>query len=292
LAAIEGLHAFDPASPRSVWKPFQHILQDICLQSLQQRCYRLADISPFLASLNGSSIAMPGFEAASSMTVATCNETIYVLPTKTKPKRIEFTSSDGSTYFFLLKGHEDLHLDERIQQFLNNANILLKSDKLSLTRRLMCRTYQVVPFGHNYGMIQWISNATGIFSIYRKYLHWQHTTNLLKQKDEQATNPQLIRPNENFQELLQDAFKAGKLQKKLPRKEWPVEVMEEIFLKLKNDTPTNIISKELWTSSLTAMDWWEKTNTLSRSVAVMVFASNRSLSLDTCLAWVIVTWTM
>ena len=47
---------------------------------------------------------------------------VAVLPTKTKPKKISMMGSDGRKHTYLFKGLEDLHLDERIMQFMDIIN--------------------------------------------------------------------------------------------------------------------------------------------------------------------------
>lgn len=47
---------------------------------------------------------------------------VSVLPTKTKPKKISMIGSDGRKHTYLFKGLEDLHLDERIMQFMAIVN--------------------------------------------------------------------------------------------------------------------------------------------------------------------------
>jgi hypothetical protein len=110
LKAIEGLSNISYSSARSSWKPFQQLIQDISLESHKYRTIELSDVSPYLASLNSSRIPMPGLNMENNLTVNGCSSVILILPTKTKPKRIELLSSSGTRSLFLLKGNEDLHL--------------------------------------------------------------------------------------------------------------------------------------------------------------------------------------
>jgi PI-3-kinase-related kinase SMG-1 len=41
-------------------------------------------------------------------TVQSIHDHVTVLPTKTRPKKLNFQGSDGRQYYFLLKGGEDL----------------------------------------------------------------------------------------------------------------------------------------------------------------------------------------
>lgn len=42
--------------------------------------------------------------------------TAAALPTKTRPKRLVLHGSDGGAHVFLLKGRDDLRMDERLMQ--------------------------------------------------------------------------------------------------------------------------------------------------------------------------------
>lgn len=50
------------------------------------------------------------------VTVAGVCGSVSALPTKTRPKRAALLGSDGATYTYLLKGREDLRMDERLMQ--------------------------------------------------------------------------------------------------------------------------------------------------------------------------------
>ena len=50
------------------------------------------------------------------MEVVGVSPDLLVLPTKTRPKRLMLLGSDGRRYTYLLKGREDLRMDERLMQ--------------------------------------------------------------------------------------------------------------------------------------------------------------------------------
>jgi FKBP12-rapamycin complex-associated protein len=47
--------------------------------------------------------------------------------------------SDGNTYQYLLKGHEDLRQDERVMQLFGLVNTLLQNDRESSRRDLQAK---------------------------------------------------------------------------------------------------------------------------------------------------------
>lgn len=50
-------------------------------------------------------------------------------PTGTPLFQVCFCGNDGNRYVYLFKGLEDLHLDERIMQFLSIANTMLRKQQ-------------------------------------------------------------------------------------------------------------------------------------------------------------------
>lgn len=80
--------------------------------SLQQRAQKrtsyllhLDEISPRLVSMTTTEMALPGEASASdAVTIQSVGNTITILPTKTKPKKLFFRGSDGHSYPYLFKG--------------------------------------------------------------------------------------------------------------------------------------------------------------------------------------------
>lgn len=128
------------------WTKFKQ-LYTVLQQRSQKRSsctYKMMDISPVLAQLKNTVISMPGIENhrhRSSRGDAEHNRWIYIrsvdnfvqiLPTKTKPKKLAFYGNDGRKYTYLFKGLEDLHLDERIMQFLSIANSMMLKTRTTI----------------------------------------------------------------------------------------------------------------------------------------------------------------
>lgn len=80
--------------------------------SLQQRAQkrasyllRLDEISPRLTAMANTEMALPGeVSATDAVTIQSVGNTITILPTKTKPKKLYFLGSDGKNYPYLFKG--------------------------------------------------------------------------------------------------------------------------------------------------------------------------------------------
>lgn len=81
------------------------------------------------------------------------------------------------------QGLEDLHLDERIMQFLSIANRLLRRQHEN--RGYVARHYSVTPLGPRSGLIQWVSGATPLFLLYKK---WQQRQALIQAQKAVSSN--------------------------------------------------------------------------------------------------------
>lgn len=71
--------------------------------------------------------------------------------------------------FFFLTGLEDLHLDERIMQFLSIVNTMFATINGQESPRFRARHYSVTPLGTRSGLIQWVDGATPLFGLYKRW---------------------------------------------------------------------------------------------------------------------------
>jgi phosphatidylinositol kinase/protein kinase (PI-3 family) len=217
---------------------------------------------------------MPGLPTiynAEAITIQSFDPHVVVLPTKTKPKRLVLCGSDGRRCGYLFKGHEDLHLDERIMQLLRITNNLLLRDKQARNRNLSARHYAVIPLGDHSGMIQWVENATQMFVLYKKWQQYEYFSKTLihNSNGETAAVPAPQRPSDMYFERIVKALKKEGLPQNAPRRTWPHHVLKAVFRELVAETPPDLLEKEVWMSCTSSKEWWEKSISLSRSLAVM-----------------------
>ncbi|KAI8817446.1 uncharacterized protein EV422DRAFT_225192 [Fimicolochytrium jonesii] len=270
-AALESLS--DPpdlTDMRKAWIPFQQICIDLHRELHRTRQLKLKNVSPALMRFRRSNVAMPGHQDA-NVVIHAFDGDIQIYPTKTKPKKITLIGSDGVRYPYLFKGLEDLHLDERVQQLLGVVNQLLASDKPSRKRQFRARTYAVIPCGKRSGMIQWVEGVTALFTLYKRWQQRDYTARLLQAKDPESRDAVAppLRPHDQFYAKIGPALQRHGISHKAPRKEWPNAVLHEVFQKLRQETPNNLLSRELFCSSPSPLAWWEKTKSFGRSTAVM-----------------------
>lgn len=193
------------------------------------------------------------------------DNTIQILPTKTKPKKLAFYGSDGKRYTYLFKGMEDLHLDERIMQFLSIANLMMKKsiDSDGKVTQYRAHHYSVIPLGPRSGLISWVDGVTPIFSIYKK---WQQREAANPRKDKQYV---VMRPSELYYSKITPLLKEHDMKPTDTRKDWPLSVQRKAFEELKAETPKDLLSKEFWCTASTAAHWRHIVRNYSVSLAVM-----------------------
>ncbi|XP_013880332.1 serine/threonine-protein kinase SMG1 isoform X3 [Austrofundulus limnaeus] len=274
-SALERLkNPANPANPASSWLPFKQIMMSLQQRAQKRASYllHLDEISPRLVSMTTTQMALPGEASASdAVTIQSVGKTITILPTKTKPKKLFFLGSDGRNYPYLFKGLEDLHLDERIMQFLSIVNTMFTKVNQQEQPRFHARHYSVTPLGTRSGLIQWVDGATPLFGLYKR---WQQREAVLQTQKAQESFPQqpvppVPRPSELYYSRIGPALKAVGLSLDVTRRDWPLNVMKDVLKELMEATPSNLLAKELWCSCTTPSEWWRVTQSYARSTAVM-----------------------
>ncbi|KAG0220242.1 Serine/threonine-protein kinase smg1 [Mortierella sp. NVP41] len=263
-------------SPKSWDNLFEglNLLKEICMDIGKElsgtRVLKLSDLSPELAAIQSSQIAIPSPNQGTGVTIQSFDQQVVVIPTKTKPKKLTLLGSDGKRYTYLFKGLEDLHLDERVMQLLRISNGMLQRDKESSARHLSARHYAVVPLSDNSGMIQWVESTVSIFTIIAK---WQHRELMCARwmNDDSTAAPLQAPPRatELYNEKAMLALKKAGLPSNHPRRNWPKSILLDLYHEMASETPADLLEREIWASSPTPAEWWRKSVQFARSTAVM-----------------------
>ncbi|KAI1718635.1 phosphatidylinositol 3- and 4-kinase domain-containing protein [Ditylenchus destructor] len=275
--------------PSLAWAPLKKLTNDLTQRSTKKSslCLSTHEISPYLYAMESTSVPIPGHEfkrtSEGIVTLQKMDNTVYVLPTKTRPKKISFRGSDGKQYSFLFKGQEDLHLDERVTQLLRTCNFIFQQKQ---KRKLggewpeyFCSNYTVTPLSARSGLIQWVEGSTPIFQVYRKWKIRQIENQDAKQKhtelqsehDTKKKPREGERPMDIFYNKLKAVFQDQELSKDelKDRKKWPLSCLERVVKELMVETPNDILAKELWMKCGDSGTWWRVTQRFARSTAVM-----------------------
>ncbi|KAF9116341.1 hypothetical protein BGX27_003334 [Mortierella sp. AM989] len=126
--------------------------------------------SPWLHSFQSSdhdgTIDIPGqFTGLSppngqqTATIVRFDQRVLVMSSIRKPKRICILGSDEKEHLFLVKGGEDLRLDQRIQQLFSLMNDIMKKDPQCSQQNISVGTYKVIPMSGSLGILEWVDNT-------------------------------------------------------------------------------------------------------------------------------------
>ncbi|XP_028587032.2 serine/threonine-protein kinase ATR isoform X1 [Podarcis muralis] len=97
--------------------------------------------------------------------IAGFGDTVEILSSLQKPKKITLNGSDGKSYIMMCKPKDDLRKDCRLMEFNSLINKCLRKDAESRRRELHIRTYAVIPLNEECGIIEWVNNTAGLRNI-------------------------------------------------------------------------------------------------------------------------------
>lgn len=194
-------------------------------------------------------------------------DAVNALDTKTKPKRIRVLGSDGISHSFLLKGNEDLRLDERVMQFLRISNDLYDRHQETSSRSLRARHYNVTPLSHKSGLIEWVSGVVSMFKIAESHFN-RHQDKDVREENKRE-NKTWNAVNEFHDVLVSKTNQKCVSSSPKKRSEYPEQTIRDVFTELQRRTPRDLLSSEIWMSSTDTSEWCMKRRTYCRSLAVM-----------------------
>eukprot|EP00760_Papus_ankaliazontas_P006497 PhM_4_TR13063/c0_g1_i1/m.63637/K07203/MTOR, FRAP, TOR; serine/threonine-protein kinase mTOR len=209
----------------------------------------LEEVSPVLAEKVASCVTVPGTykQKGQEITISGFGKEIRVITSKQRPRRITIRGQDGRDYLFLLKGHEDLRMDERVMQLFGLINTLFENDA-HLSSILSITRYSVVPLSENVGLIRWIENTDTIYTLITAYrnLHsiplFSEVNMMINLADVKHMNDLAAFPKTRKRELLQYVF---------------------------DNTPSNDLRHIFWERNENSETWLEYRTNFMRSTAMM-----------------------
>jgi serine/threonine-protein kinase ATR len=99
------------------------------------------------------------------VTVQSFDDTVMVLGSLQKPRKLTARGSDGREYGLLCKPKDDLRKDQRLMEFNAMINRSLKRDAESSRRQLYIKTYAVTPLNEECGIIEWVDGLKTLRDI-------------------------------------------------------------------------------------------------------------------------------
>ena len=116
---------------------------------------------------------------------------VMVIQSIRKPKRLTMLGTDEKVYHCLVKGGEDLRLDQRIEQLFSIMNGIFARDIDCAKREFKIGTFNVIPVKKHLGVMEWVKNTVPLKSVIEKEMAKHENilnnnaaikrTNLLKQ---------------------------------------------------------------------------------------------------------------
>ncbi|EAY17524.1 PIKK family atypical protein kinase [Trichomonas vaginalis G3] len=227
---------------------------DKCAQSVayvwdKVRTIELSTISEKICQKTDFKLAVPGtYKVDHEITrIKFFFEQVMVYTSKQQPKSISVMGDDGKVYQYLLKGHEDLRLDERIMQFFSTVNSLIKT---SFAKSTVIKTMVVMPLSKLNGLVQWVNGADTLKSIVEQY------RNLIDPQNESAVRDDL-----------EEYKMAGELGCYNYNNMLTIQKMA-VLKKIFETTPDTDIANFLWLQSKDAEHWMRIRTTFAVSCAV------------------------
>jgi FKBP12-rapamycin complex-associated protein len=146
----------------ALWHFFSQIFYSVRNVIKALKKVDINDASTFLSAFSDTEIPVPGcYKPNSSMIgIAGFGKVLHVIESQQRPRKMRMIGSDGNSYAFLLKGHEDVRLDERVMQLFSFLNTILNSKLI---------TYKVVPITGEVGLIGWVGECSTIYGLVKSY---------------------------------------------------------------------------------------------------------------------------
>jgi len=153
------------------WDLYYQVFRRISRQLPQVTTLELTYCSPKLLSAKDLDLAVPGTYRSGKpiVSIKSFETTFTVINSKQRPRKASINGSDGVTYAFLLKGHEDIRQDERVMQLFGLCNTLLANDSECFKRHLNIQRYPAIPLSQNSGLLGWVPNSDTLHVLIREY---------------------------------------------------------------------------------------------------------------------------
>ena len=103
--------------------------------------------------------------ASKNVKIASIKKELLILNSIKRPKRITVHGSNEKDYHLLIKGGEDLRLDQRVQQLFTIMNKIFAEDPTCLNREIYVKTFAVTPMTNRLGALEWVDNTEPIKAL-------------------------------------------------------------------------------------------------------------------------------
>ena len=164
-----------------------------------------------------------------------------VYQTKQQPKDVILKGEDGNFYQYLLKGHEDLRLDERIMQFFRLVNSLIMQE--TVFRQTIIQITSVIPLSLSHGLVKWVPGTDTLRFIVEKQRKLHNIEPMIEYNLTEKYS------YDNFDMLL------------------PIQKMQ-IINRIFREVPDTDLADFFWLRARHSEAWMKRTNTFAMSCAM------------------------
>ncbi|KAF2457914.1 armadillo-type protein [Lineolata rhizophorae] len=227
------------------WDLYYQVFRKIARQLPSLMTLELQYVSPKLKAVQNLELAVPGTYVSGKpvIRIVSIDPVSTVIQSKQRPRKLAIRGSDGVTYSYVLKGHEDIRQDERVMQLFGLCNTLLANDTESRKRHLNIQRYPAIPLSTSSGLLGWVPNSDTLHVLIREY-----------------RDSRKILLNIEHRIMLQMApdYDSLTLMQKV-----------EVFGYALDNTTGQDLYRVLWLKSKSSEAWLERRTNYTRSLAVM-----------------------
>ena len=246
---FEKYKAGDQMAIRPMWDSFRSLFTELDDKMKKTESIQLSKVSEDLANKRGFELVIPGTYSVETQSprLMMIEPVLQVLSTQQHPRCVHMVDDQGVRWKFLLKGNEDLRLDQRIMQFFNLINSLLMTNRNTLNLDVSILKYAIIPFAPNAGLISWVTGADTFQQLVVDYRSHRD----VRQSLELEICQQYVGPIFNSLSSLQ---------------------RYEIFNIVSSQTQANELREMLWLRSPDPPSWLQRNRNFTISTALMSMA--------------------
>jgi len=211
--------------------------------------FDISEVNPEFLSGKYKYTPLPGCISFSPAypTINSVHPLLRIMPGAKKPRKVQFITSTGQKAKYLLKGNDDIRLDQYIMRFFSLFNSILKADRFDKEKHLSITQYRVIPLSDNVGLISWAEHSETMFSV----IKWYRKMRMQTENREDSIITKHIDGGKDKVSFLNHIQKL------------------ELFRDLCSSTPPDDIREALWIRSHGSQDWIDQRTSFTRSVALM-----------------------
>ncbi|KAJ1959966.1 hypothetical protein H4R35_007587, partial [Dimargaris xerosporica] len=177
--------AHSPHDVTAARQLLEHLTSQVKRFISTSRTLPLARLSPFLATYRGQRVHLLALRSNAPVALTEFQPMVTVLESKTRPKLLQLRGTSGCSYTYMLKGLDNLRVDELMMQCLGAFNrwsaTSTTEDPLAFEppfRPLPITQYEVIPLSEHSGLVEWVPSAQSVYQLYRQWCHREQALHL------------------------------------------------------------------------------------------------------------------